>query len=109
MQRGSEILRQWNMLMAIAQSADRGYDSLVAEFGVKRRTVQRDLETLSLVFPLEDCMVDGRKVWRLAPKALSRIADAAFTLPELCAFYVHRGQLARAGGSAERRDGKAGM
>jgi predicted DNA-binding transcriptional regulator YafY len=109
MQRGSEILRQWNMLMAIAQSADCSYDALVAEFGVKRRTVQRDLETLSLVFPLEDSMVNGHKVWRLAPRALARIADAAFTLPELCAFYVHRGRLAQAGGDAIDGDLKSAL
>ncbi len=109
MERGNEILRQWKMLMAISQSADCTYDSLSAELGVGKRTVQRDIETLSLVFPLEEDTVDRRKVWRLAPRALSRIADASFTLPELCAFYVYRGQLGCAGGATIDPDLKSAL
>jgi predicted DNA-binding transcriptional regulator YafY len=104
MQRGDEIERQWKLLNAIASSADRTYDSLAADLHVTRRTIQRDIETLSLVFPVEEARMGRRKVWRLEPKALSKLAGTSFSLPELCAFYVHRGQLGCAGGSALNAD-----
>lgn len=100
MERGNEILRQWKMLLTISQSADCTYDSLAASLEVGRRTIRRDIETLSLVFPVSDEMVGGRKVFRIEPRALGKLADASFTLPELCAFYLHRSQLACTGGAA---------
>ena len=99
-ERGNEILRQWKILMAISQRADCTYKWLTGEFGVTKRTIQRDLETLSLVFPVEEGMLDRSRVWRLDRKSLGKFADTSFTLPELCAFYVHRGQLACAGGAS---------
>jgi predicted DNA-binding transcriptional regulator YafY len=99
-QRGDEILRQWSVLIAISQSADCSYDSLAARFGKAKRTIQRDIETLSLVFPVEEVWVGHKKCWRLERKAMGKLAETSFTFAELCAFYVHRGQLACAGGAA---------
>jgi predicted DNA-binding transcriptional regulator YafY len=99
-ERNAEIIRQWKILIDIATSADCTIASLARKYGVVERTLRRDLASLEAAgFTLYPQRVDGHNCWRLSGKPLKAITETAFTLPELCAFYVNRTQLAAAGGS----------
>jgi predicted DNA-binding transcriptional regulator YafY len=99
-ERNAEIIRQWKILMDIATSADCTLKSLATKHGVVERTIHRDLTALeSAGFTLYPQRVDHSNCWRLSGKPLKAITETAFTLPELCAFYMNRTQLAAVGGS----------
>ena len=72
---------------------------MATKYEVCDRTLRRDLAALETAgFTLYPQSVDGRNCWRLTGKPLKAITETSFTLPELCAFYMNRTQLAAAGG-----------
>jgi predicted DNA-binding transcriptional regulator YafY len=104
-ERSAEVIRQWKILIDVATSADCTIASLAARHEVVERTIRRDLAALeSAGFTLYPQRVDGRNCWRLSGKPLKAITETAFTLPELCAFYVNRTQLASSGGAPIEAD-----
>lgn len=93
-ERGKEIVRQWNILRKIANARDWTVEKLANEHGVCKRTIYRDLAALQAAgFPLYDEQRDGQKNWRLENWPFPRLHSVGFTFPELCAFYIHRGRL----------------
>lgn len=65
----SPLIRQWNVLMALAGSeAGRAVDELAREQGVGPKTIRRDLVLLRRAgFPLEEALAPrGRKLWKIA-------------------------------------------
>jgi predicted DNA-binding transcriptional regulator YafY len=64
------------------------------------RTIRRDLAALeSAGFPLYTHRVGNRNCWRLSSKPFKALSETAFTLSELCAFYINRVRLAAVAGS----------
>ncbi len=99
-ERNTEIIRQWKILIDIASSADCTIASLAAKYEVCDRTVRRDLAALeSAGFPLYPHRAGNQNCWRLSSKPFKALAETAFTLSELCAFYMNRARLAAVGGS----------
>jgi predicted DNA-binding transcriptional regulator YafY len=77
---------------------------------VVERTIRRDLAALEAAgFTLYPQRVDGRNCWRLSGRPLKAITETTFSLPELCAFYVNRTQLAAVGGSPIDADLRAAI
>jgi len=110
MERNAEIVRQWKVLRRIANSADCTVASLVAEHGVCRRTIYRDLEALqSAGFPLYDVRLDRQVFWRMDGSPFRGLSDTAFTFSELCAFYVNRSRLASSGAAPVQDDVQTAM
>jgi predicted DNA-binding transcriptional regulator YafY len=104
-ERSTEIVRQWQILMAIESAADATIPSLSEKLGVTTRTIRRDLTALQQAgFPIYDDRVDGQVYWRLSGRPFKRLTDTAFTLTELCAFYVNRARLASIGASPIEAD-----
>jgi predicted DNA-binding transcriptional regulator YafY len=67
MARGDALYRQWELLRTL-QSRRRGIgiDELAERLEVNRRTVQRDLEVLATLFPVESQAGEfGKKFWRV--------------------------------------------
>lgn len=67
MARHGSLLRQWQLLKRLQTARyGLGIDEICSALECSRRTVQRDLAMLRIVFPL-DCIRDdtGRKHWRL--------------------------------------------
>lgn len=91
MARNQEVIRQWQMLRAIA-AARLGItvDALAAEQDVTTRTIRRDLAALERAgFPLYSDKDDGPTRWKIDPKLLKGL-EQGFTLIELCALYFSR-------------------
>ncbi len=109
-ERNAEIIRQWKILLDIATAADCTIASLALKHEVCERTIRRDLAALeSAGFTLYPESVDGRNCWRITGRPLKAITETAFTLAELCAFYMNRTQLAAVGGSPIDTDLQSAM
>ncbi len=109
-ERNAEIIRQWKILIDIATAADCTIASLAAKYDVGERTIRRDLVALETAgFTLYPQRVDRRNCWRLSGKPLKAITETTFNLPELCAFYMNRTQLAAVGGSPIHADLRSAM
>lgn len=93
--RSGEVIRQWNLLQAIAASRHgQTIDQLAELAGVSTRTIRRDLEALCVAgFPLYDDVVEGRRRWKLAGQPFSAMVEKGFTLLEVCAVYFSRSLL----------------
>jgi len=91
MPRNQEVVRQWQLLRAVAASRfGLTIDALAREYRVTTRTIRRDLTALEEAgFPLYQEKVDGSTRWRLDSQALRRL-DTTFSLVELCALYFSR-------------------
>ncbi|HSL21108.1 MAG TPA: transcriptional regulator [Vicinamibacterales bacterium] len=92
MPRGSEVIRQWNIIRAL-DGARQGVtvQDLAEQAGVTVRTIWRDLAALQEAgFPLYDEKIDGRAHWRLNSTPFRQLADRGFTLTQLCALYFSR-------------------
>jgi proteasome accessory factor B len=93
--RSGEVIRQWNVLQAIAASRHgQTIDQLAELAGVTTRTIRRDLEALCVAgFPLYDDVVDGRRRWKLEGRPFAAMVEKGFTLQEVCAVYFSRSLL----------------
>jgi predicted DNA-binding transcriptional regulator YafY len=103
MERHTEIVRQWRLLLALEGRA-RGLTLAdlqeTAGDGVSDRTIRRDLNALAQAgFPIESARTDGKTRYTLNREVFGGLAAAGFSLSELCALYLSRTMLsALAGG-----------
>jgi predicted DNA-binding transcriptional regulator YafY len=103
MERHSEIVRQWRILLALEGRTRalslRDLQQAAGE-GVSERTIRRDLDALSQAgFPIEPTRVAGKTRYTLNRDVFGGLASAGFSLSELCALYLSRTMLsALAGG-----------
>jgi len=103
MERHTEIVRQWRLLLALEGRA-RGL-SLVelqaaAGEGVSDRTIRRDLNALAQAgFPIESARADGKTRFSLNREVFGGLAAAGFSLSELCALYLSRTLLSALAGA----------
>jgi predicted DNA-binding transcriptional regulator YafY len=94
MERHSEIVRQWRILLTLEGRA-RGLTlaeavDAVGE-GVSERTIRRDLDALTQAgFPIETIKRDGKTAFTLNRDVFKGVAAAGFSLSELCALYLSR-------------------
>ena len=94
MERHTEIVRQWRLLLALEGRA-RGMTLLEAQQeagdGVSDRTIRRDFEALTQAgFPIETSKRDGKTVFLLNRDVFKGVAAAGFSLSELCALHLSR-------------------
>ena len=94
MERHTEIVRQWRLLLALEGRA-RGVTLLEAQNeagdGVSDRTIRRDFEALTQAgFPIETSKRDGKTIFFLNRDVFKGVAAAGFSLSELCALYLSR-------------------
>ncbi len=94
MQRSNEVIRQWQVLRALAASRlGLTVEALAGEHGVTPRTVRRDLSALERSgFPLIQETAESPYRWRLEAGALGGL-ESGFSLIELCALYFSRATL----------------
>lgn len=103
MERHTEIVRQWRLLLALEGRA-RGLTLAelqeAAGEGVSDRTIRRDLNALAQAgFPIESVRAEGRTRYSLNRDVFGGLAAAGFSLSELCAVYLSRTLLAALAGS----------
>ena len=94
MERHSEIVRQWRLLLAL-EGKSRGLTLSEAQAeagdGVSDRTIRRDFEALTQAgFPIETAKRDGKTTFQLNRDVFKGVAAAGFSLSELCALYLSR-------------------
>jgi predicted DNA-binding transcriptional regulator YafY len=94
MERHSEIVRQWRILLAL-ESRARGLTlseaQEIAGDGVSDRTIRRDFDALSQAgFPIDTGKRDGKTVYTLNRDVFRGVAAAGFSLSELCALHLSR-------------------
>lgn len=94
MERHTEIVRQWRVLLALEGRA-RGLAladlQAAAGEGVSDRTIRRDLNALAQAgFPIESTRIDGKTRYTLNRDIFAGLAAAGFSLSELCALYLSR-------------------
>lgn len=94
MERHSEIVRQWRILLALEGRA-RGLTLAeaqdIAGDGVSDRTIRRDLDALAQAgFPIETGKRDGKTIFLLNREIFRGVAAAGFSLSELCALHLSR-------------------
>ncbi len=94
MPRSNEVIRQWQVLRALAASRlGLTVEGLATEQDVTPRTIRRDLAALERAgFPLIQETDDNPYRWRLDPGTLGGL-DSGFSLIELCALHFSRATL----------------
>jgi predicted DNA-binding transcriptional regulator YafY len=102
MERHTEIVRQWRLLLALegrARGLTLGELQEAAGDGVSDRTIRRDVNALAQAgFPIETARVEGRTRYTLNRDVFGGLAAAGFSLSELCALYLSRTLLAALAG-----------
>jgi predicted DNA-binding transcriptional regulator YafY len=106
MERHTEIVRQWRLLLAL-EGKSRGLTLAEAQAeagdGVSDRTIRRDFEALTQAgFPIETAKRDGKTAFSLNRDVFKGVAAAGFSLSELCALYLSRTVLTAVAGSPFR-------
>jgi predicted DNA-binding transcriptional regulator YafY len=86
--RGDQIGRQLKLIGLLSGRLGRTLDQLAGEFGVTKRTIQRDIAVLETSFPVVSELRDGSVYWRLVDQ--TRSGELVFTLSELMALYFSR-------------------
>jgi predicted DNA-binding transcriptional regulator YafY len=94
MERHSEIVRQWRILLAL-EGRSRGLTLAeaqeIAGDGVSDRTIRRDLDALTQAgFPIETGKRGGKTIYLLNRDVFRGVAAAGFSLSELCALHLSR-------------------
>jgi predicted DNA-binding transcriptional regulator YafY len=94
MERHTEIVRQWRILLALEGKA-RGLTLAEAQAeageGVSDRTIRRDFDALTQAgFPIETVKRDGKTTFILNRDVFGGMAAAGFSLSELCALHLSR-------------------
>src|SRR5215203_1305369 len=106
MERHTEIVRQWRLLLALEGRA-RGITLLEAQAeagdGVSDRTIRRDFEALTQAgFPIETSKRDGKTTFSLNRDVFGGVAAVGFSLSELCALHLSRTVLTAVAGGPFR-------
>ena len=92
MPRGTEVVRQWNLLQTI-DAARHGATvaDLAKQVGVTKRTIWRDLVALQEAgFPLVDEKAQGTTRWKMSREGFKPLIDRGLSLTQLCALYFSR-------------------
>ncbi len=100
MARGDALYRQWELLRTL-QTRRRGIglDELAERLEVNRRTVQRDLEVLATLFPVESHTGEfGKKFWRVRCEADS-VGELQMTFTEMLSLHLSSQLLAPLAGT----------
>lgn len=90
MARGSQLVRQWNLLLALQTRGDGiPLRELADRFDVSERTIQRDFETLQeLGFPIEhEADEQGKRFWRM-PHDFFRQGPFVISLTEAISLHL---------------------
>jgi len=91
--RGDQLSRQWKLVRLLSGPRGRTLRQLVAELGVVKRTVQRDMDALEAAgFPLISEQRNGTVFWRFMDGFCAE-QMVALTVDELMALYFSRGLL----------------
>jgi predicted DNA-binding transcriptional regulator YafY len=91
MPRGDQLTRQWRLVHLLAGHLGRTLAQLAGELGVAKRTVQRDIETLSVAgFPVTSETRNGTVFWHFM-EGFHAEAPIALTLTEQMALYFSKG------------------
>ncbi len=106
MERHSEIVRQWRLLLAL-EGRSRGLTLSEAQSeagdGVSERTIRRDFDALTQAgFPIETSKRDGKTIFVLNRDVFRGVAAAGFSLSELCALHLSRTVLTAVAGGPFR-------
>jgi predicted DNA-binding transcriptional regulator YafY len=106
MERHSEIVRQWRILLALegkARGVTLAEAQALAGEGVTDRTIRRDFEALTQAgFPIETSKRDGKTVFSLNRDVFRGVAATGFSLSELCALHLSRTVLTAVAGGPFR-------
>jgi predicted DNA-binding transcriptional regulator YafY len=87
MPRGDQLTRQWRLVQLLAGRLGRTLAQLAGELGVTKRTVQRDIEVLSVAgFPVTSETRNGTVFWHFM-EGFHAEAPVALTLTEQMALY----------------------
>ena len=94
MERHTEIVRQWRLLLAL-EGRSRGLTLSEAQNeagdGVSERTIRRDFDALTQAgFPIETSKRDGKTTFLLNREVFRGVAATGFSLSELCALHLSR-------------------
>ena len=91
MPRGDQLTRQWSLVHLLTGHLGRTLAQLAGELGVAKRTVQRDIETLSVAgFPVTSETRNGTVFWHFM-EGFHAEAPIALTLTEQMALYFSKG------------------
>jgi len=91
MPRGDQLTRQWRLVQLLAGRMGRTLAQLAGELAVTKRTVQRDIEVLSVAgFPVTSETRNGTVFWHFM-EGFHAEAPIALTLTEQMALYFIRG------------------
>ena len=91
MPRGDQLTRQWKLVHLLAGHLGRTLAQLAGELGVAKRTVQRDIETLSVAgFPVTSETRNGTVFWHFM-EGFHAEDPIALTLTEQMALYFSKG------------------
>ena len=91
MPRGDQLARQWKLVHLLAGHLGRTLTQLAGELGVAKRTVQRDIEVLSVAgFPVTSETRNGTVFWHFM-EGFHAETPIALTLTEQMALYFSKG------------------
>jgi predicted DNA-binding transcriptional regulator YafY len=91
MPRGDQLTRQWKLVHLLAGHLGRTLAQLTSELGVTKRTVQRDIEILSVAgFPVTSETRNGTVFWHFM-EGFHAGAPIALSLTEQMALYFSKG------------------
>src|SRR5688572_24377662 len=106
MERHTEIVRQWRILLALegrARGLTLAEAQEIAGDGVSDRTIRRDFDALAQAgFPIETAKRDGKTIFLLNREVFRGVAAAGFSLSELCALHLSRTVLTAVAGGPFR-------
>jgi predicted DNA-binding transcriptional regulator YafY len=91
MPRDDQLIRQWTLTRLLRGRIRRTFAQLAGELGVTKRTVQREIEVLTVAgFPVTSDVPNGTVFWHFT-EGLHTETPIALTLTEQMALYFGKG------------------